>query len=91
MIHHVEHSVETVCDDNSMVKCEPSVEPNQEIYDSDTEIETEACDGNISVALSQGRSDDIVEPATNSQDVSAENTNSQDVSAENIKHSGCFS
>ena len=32
---------------------------------------------------SQGRSNDIVEPATNSQDVSAENTDSQDVSAEN--------
>ena len=66
-----------------MVKHEPSVEPNQEIYDGDTDIETEACDGNASVAFSQGRSDDIVEPATNSQDVSAENTNSQDVSAEN--------
>ena len=50
MVHHVEHSVETVCDDNSMVKCEPSVEPNQEIYDGDTDIETEACDGNTSVA-----------------------------------------
>ena len=44
---------------------------------------TEACDGNANVALSQGRSDDIVEPNTNSQDVSAENTNNEDVSAEN--------
>ena len=66
-----------------MVKCEPSVEPNQEIYDSDTDIETKACDGNASVALSQGRSNDIVKPATNSQDVSAKNTNTQDISDEN--------
>ena len=90
VVCHVEHSVETVCDDNStnsaifvMVKCEPSVEPNQEIYDGETDIETEACDGNANVALSQGRSNDIVEPNTNSQDVSAENTNTQDVSDEN--------
>ena len=78
VVHHVEHSVETVCGDNSTnsailatVECEPSVEPNQEIYGGETDIETEASDGNTNVALSQGRSNDIVEPNTNSQDISA--------------------
>ena len=86
-----EPSVETACDDNCTdgansvtVKCKPSVEPNvnQEIYNGETDIEKETCDGNASVALSQGRSDGVVEPNTNSQDVSAENTNIQDISAE---------